>query len=48
MYVQRMKNKGTSVTWEDWIETESGTLLPKNHVYLSGKKINMGLVKGYN
>ncbi len=48
MYVQAMKKKGTTVTWENWIQTTSGTLLPKNHRYLSGKEINMGLVKGYN
>ena len=48
MYVQKMKKKGTYVSWEDWTLTESGTLLPKNHIYLSGKKINMGEVKGYN
>ena len=48
MYVQKIKKLGTTVTWEDWTLTESGTLLPKNHIYLSGKKINMGEVKGYN
>ena len=48
MYVQAMKNKGTTVTWENWIQTASGTLLPTNHRYLSGKIINMGEVKGYN
>ena len=48
MYVQAMIKKGTTVTWENWIQTTSGTLLPKNHRYLSGKEINMGLVKGYN
>ncbi len=48
MYVQAMKNKGTSATWENWIQTASGTLLPTNHRYLSGKIINMGEVKGYN
>lgn len=48
MYVPSMKMNGVSVTWEDWTLTESGTLLPKNHIYLSGKIINMGDVKGYN
>ena len=48
MYLQKMKKIGTSVSWEDWTLTESGTLLPKNHIYLSGKIINMGEVKGYN
>ena len=43
-----MKMNGVSATWEDWTLTESGTLLPKNHIYLSGKIINMGDVKGYN
>ena len=48
MYLKKMKKLGTTVTWEDWTLTESGTLLPKNHIYLSGKIINMGEVKGYN
>jgi hypothetical protein len=48
MYVPSMKMNGVSATWEDWTLTESGTLLPKNHIYLSGKIINMGDVKGYN
>jgi len=48
MYLQKMKKIGTSVSWEDWTLTESGTLLPKNHIYLNGKIINMGEVKGYN
>jgi len=48
MYLKKMKNLGTTVTWEDWTLTESGTLLSKNHIYLSGKIINMGDVKGYN
>ena len=48
MYLKKMKKLGTTVTWEDWTLTESGTLLPKNHIYLSGKIINMGDVKGYN
>jgi hypothetical protein len=48
MYVPSMKMNGVSATWEDWTLTESGTLLPKNHIYLSGKIVNMGDVKGYN
>jgi len=48
MFVPSMKINGVSVTWEDWIETESGTLLPKKHRYTSGRELNMGNVKGYN
>ncbi len=48
MYVPSMKMDGVSASWEDWIVTESGTLLPKNHIYTSGRILNMGNVKGYN
>lgn len=48
MYVPSMKMVGTPATWEDWIETESGTMLPKNHTFSSGGKLSMGDVKGYN
>ena len=48
MYVPSMKMVGTPATWEDWITTESGTLLPKMHTFSSGGKLSMGEVKGYN
>ncbi len=48
MNVPSMKMVATPATWEDWIETESGTMLPKNHTFASGNKLSMGDVKGYN
>lgn len=48
MYVPSMKMVATPATWEDWIETESGTMLPKNHTFASGRSLSMGDVKGYN
>ncbi|MGJ8743075.1 hypothetical protein [Polaribacter sp.] len=48
MFVPSMKMKGTTATWEDWKQTESGTLLPTNHVFANGKNLSMGTVKGYN
>jgi len=48
MNVPSMKMVAVPATWEDWIETESGTLLPKSHTFASGGKLSMGDVKGYN
>ena len=48
MNVPSMKMIETPATWEDWITTESGTLLPTNHTFKSGNKLSMGTVKGYN
>lgn len=48
MYVPRSKMKGVPATWEDWITTESGTLLPTNHTFGKNRKLSMGDVKGYN
>jgi hypothetical protein len=48
MYVPSMKMNGVSATWENWITTESGTLLPTNHTFENGGKLSMGEVKGYN
>ncbi|MFK8060488.1 MAG: hypothetical protein AB8B78_10395 [Polaribacter sp.] len=48
MYLKNGKMNGTPATWEDWITTESGTLLPTNHTFSSGNKLSMGDVKGYN
>lgn len=47
MYVPSMKMVAVPATWEDWIVTESGTLLPKNHVFSNGRNLSMGEVKGY-
>lgn len=48
MTVPSMKMDQVPATWEEWITTESGTLLPKNHTFSSGGKLSMGDVKGYN
>ncbi|MBL4568363.1 MAG: hypothetical protein JKY69_01405 [Flavobacteriaceae bacterium] len=48
MYIPSMKMDGVEATWEDWITTESGALLPKTHSFASGRKLSMGDVKGYN
>lgn len=48
MYIPSMKMEGTTATWEDWVLTESGTLLPKTHTFANGGQLSMGDVKGYN
>lgn len=48
MYLKNGRMNGTSATWEGWITTESGTLLPTNHIFESGSELSMGEVKGYN
>ena len=48
MYLKNGRMNGTPATWEDWITTESGTLLPTNHTFGNGGKLSMGTVKGYN
>ena len=48
MYVPSMKMNGVPSTWQDWITTESGTLLPTNHTFGAGRNLSMGTVKGYN
>lgn len=48
MYVPSMKMDGVPSTWEDWITTKSGTLLPTNHSFGKNGKLSMGEVKGYN
>tara|TARA_B110001454_G_C12719176_1_gene433953 strand:+ start:460 stop:1737 length:1278 start_codon:yes stop_codon:yes gene_type:complete len=48
MYVPSMKINGTPATWEGWVTTESGTLLPTNHKFSNGSNLSMGTVKGYN
>jgi len=47
MYVPSMKMEGVPSTWEDWITTESGTLLPKVHRFGKNGELSMGEVKGY-
>lgn len=48
MNVPSMKMNEVPATWEDWITTESGTLLPTNHTFSGGRNLSMGTVKGYN
>lgn len=48
MTVPSMKMNGVSATWEDWITTESGTMLVTNHTFSGGRNLSMGEVKGYN
>ena len=48
MYLKNGRMNGNPATWEDWITTESGTLLPTNHTFGKGRKLSMGTVKGYN
>lgn len=48
MYLKNGRMNGTPATWEGWIETESGAILPTNHTFNSGGKLSMGEVKGYN
>jgi len=48
MNVPSMKMNQVPATWDEWFTTESGTLLPKNHTFSSGRKLSMGDVKGYN
>ncbi|CAM1344664.1 hypothetical protein [Tenacibaculum amylolyticum] len=48
MYVPSMKMDGVPSTWQDWITTESGTLLPTNHMFGKDRYLSMGDVKGYH
>ncbi|WP_397447199.1 hypothetical protein [Polaribacter sp. R77954] len=48
MYLKNGRMNGTPATWQDWITTESGTLLPTNHTFSGGNQLSMGEVKGYN
>jgi outer membrane lipoprotein-sorting protein len=45
MFVPSMNMDGVPASWEDWISTESGTLLPTSHSFGAGKKLSMGNVK---
>jgi hypothetical protein len=47
MYVPSMKMEGVPATWEDWITTESGTLLPKMHRFGNNGELSMGDVKAF-
>ena len=48
MYLKNGRMNGTPATWQDWITTESGTLLPTKHIFKNGRELSMGEVKGYN
>ncbi len=48
MFVPSMKMNAVPATWENWITTKSGTLLPTNHTFKSGNQLSMGDVKAYN
>ena len=48
MYLKNGRMNGTPATWEHWITTESGTLLPTNHTFSNGGSLSMGAVKAYN
>lgn len=48
MYVPSMKMDGVPSTWQDWITTESGVLLPTNHKFGKNRYLSMGDVKGHN
>ena len=48
MNVPSMKMNEVPATWQDWITTASGTLLPTNHTFSNGGNLSMGKVKGYN
>ena len=48
MYLKNGRINGDAATWQDWITTESGTLLPTNHAFSNGRILSMGTVKGYN
>ena len=45
MFVPSMKMEGVPATWDDWITTESGTLLPTSHSFGGGRKLNMKNIK---
>ncbi|ARV06216.1 hypothetical protein BTO04_05645 [Polaribacter sp. SA4-10] len=48
MNVPSMEMNEVPATWQDWITTASGTLLPTNHTFSNGGNLSMGKVKGYN
>lgn len=48
MYLKNGRMNGTPATWEGWITTESGTLLPTNHTFGNDRQLSMGTVKAYN
>lgn len=48
MYLKNGRMNGTPATWQEWITTESGTLLPTNHIFPNQTQLSMGIVKGYN
>ena len=48
MFVRTMNMNGVPATWEDWITTESGTLLVTNHTFSNRGQLSMGEVSGHN
>ena len=48
MNVASMKMVEVPATWQNWITTESGTMLPTNHTFANGNNLSMGTVKAYN
>jgi len=48
MNVPSLKMNQVPATWEGWFTTVSGTMLPKDHTFSSGRKLSMGEVKAYN
>lgn len=48
MYVPSMKMNGVDATWDNWITTNSGTLLPTSHTFGKNRILSMGNVKGTN
>ena len=44
MTVPSMRMDKVPATWDDWITTESGTLLPTNHTFSNGRSLSMGTV----
>ena len=47
MTVPSMNMKQVPASWDEWFTTKSGTLLPKNHTFSSGRSLSMGDVKAY-
>jgi hypothetical protein len=44
MTVPSLRMQKVPATWEGWITTDSGTLLPTNHTFSSGRSLSMGTV----
>ncbi len=48
IYVPSMRMNGLEASWEDWITTESGTLLSKNHTLGGNRQLSKGEKGAYN